>query len=149
MLLVITPWSCSTCFVYHRFQMRRSLSILFSLFFALGPLVALFGEDYDARLPACCRRHGAHHCAMSSDAPDRATASNTGPSHFFAAPSRCPLYPHATPAPTSSTHAIATSKITALSFSTQGYVPSEQHLGFSNRLFSNLLVRGPPILASC
>ncbi|HEV2576214.1 MAG TPA: hypothetical protein VGU25_03280 [Acidobacteriaceae bacterium] len=46
--------------------MRRLLSILLLAAFALplvAPLIAL-AQDPDAALPACCRRHGQHHCAM-------------------------------------------------------------------------------------
>ncbi|HZQ45254.1 MAG TPA: hypothetical protein VFA99_18525 [Acidobacteriaceae bacterium] len=46
--------------------MRRLLSILLLAAFAL-PLVApalALAQDPDAGLPACCRRHGRHHCAM-------------------------------------------------------------------------------------
>ena len=46
--------------------MRRSLAISLLLFFSLSliaPLVA--PEAAEASLPACCRRDGKHHCAMS------------------------------------------------------------------------------------
>jgi hypothetical protein len=46
--------------------MRRLLSILLLAAFTLplvAPLLAL-AQDPDAGLPACCRRHGQHHCAM-------------------------------------------------------------------------------------
>lgn len=119
--------------------MRRGLSILFTLFFALGPLTALFGENVEVNLPACCRRHGAHHCDMAGDA-----ASLTGSSHFFAAPSHCPLYPHATPAPSSSSHALAASHVVSISISRQNYVASEQHLNLFSSHLLNLALRGPP-----
>ena len=44
--------------------MRRGFSIFLVLFFGLGPLSALVDGSEDASLPPCCRRHGAHHCAM-------------------------------------------------------------------------------------
>jgi len=46
--------------------MRRLFSILLLAAFALplvAPLLAL-AQDPDAGLPACCRRHGKHHCRM-------------------------------------------------------------------------------------
>ncbi|HEY4008796.1 MAG TPA: hypothetical protein VGM11_01500 [Acidobacteriaceae bacterium] len=52
--------------------MRRLLSILLLAAFAL-PLVApalALAQDPDAGLPACCRRHGHHHCAMLDPARD-------------------------------------------------------------------------------
>ncbi len=82
--------------MYDDSQMRRVCSILFVLLFGLGPLaVAVDGDD--ASLPACCRRHGAHHCAMSS-AVNRADSQTPA----LAAPSHCPFFPqgNASPSPT-------------------------------------------------
>jgi hypothetical protein len=47
--------------------MRRVFSIFLILFFGLGPLSALVEGSDDASLPACCRRLGAHHCAMYAE----------------------------------------------------------------------------------
>jgi len=66
--------------------MRRALSILLVIFFGLGPLTAILPASEDARLPACCRRNGAHHCAMQAR-----MASDTTPG--FTAPATCPNYP--------------------------------------------------------
>src|SRR5579875_4141167 len=46
--------------------MRRLLAILLLAAFALTVVAPAFalGEDSDASLPACCRRHGQHHCGM-------------------------------------------------------------------------------------
>jgi hypothetical protein len=55
--------------------MRRLLSILLLAAFAL-PLVApglALAQGPDAGLPACCRRHGQHHCAMSATERDSST----------------------------------------------------------------------------
>lgn len=65
--------------------MRRPLSILIVALFLLAPLSALIPGAADAQLPACCRRHGAHHCAMGA-------MSAPANSHQIAAPSHCPLY---------------------------------------------------------
>jgi hypothetical protein len=43
------------------------------------------------RLPYCCRRHGAHHCAMDS-------ADNGASGPGFNAPAHCPQFPGALPA---------------------------------------------------
>ncbi len=55
--------------------MRRLLSILLLAAFAL-PFVApglALAQDSDAGLPACCRRHGQHHCAMLRTERDSST----------------------------------------------------------------------------
>src|SRR5512135_2037673 len=72
--------------------MRRPLAFLLILFFALGPLQGVLEASEDSRLPACCRRHGAHHCAMSEDMR-AALEKATGSSPAFAASMTCPSYP--------------------------------------------------------
>jgi len=71
--------------------MRHILSILFVILFGLGPLAAAFDGD-DASLPACCRRHGEHHCAMVDAALARMVQEALSKPRFTA-PSRCPQYP--------------------------------------------------------
>jgi hypothetical protein len=55
--------------------MRRLLSILLLAAFALpmvAPMLAL-AQESDAGLPACCRRHGQHHCTMLDGDKDPST----------------------------------------------------------------------------
>ena len=68
--------------------MRRGLSILLVLLFAAGPLSFVLSASGDASLPACCRRHGAHHCAM-----DAQVAAGAPGDAILKAPSRCPQFP--------------------------------------------------------
>jgi hypothetical protein len=68
--------------------MRRCFSIFLILFFWLGPL-AVFIDSEDANLPPCCRRHGTHHCAMTSMM--RNAASSKMP--MASAPLACRDYP--------------------------------------------------------
>jgi hypothetical protein len=78
-------------------QMRRCFSIFLILFFGLGPLSALAEGTEDATLPSCCRRHGAHHCAMSAQISEaqkmamRAGVANDKTPEV-SVPSTCPLY---------------------------------------------------------
>ena len=74
--------------------MRRALSISLILLLWLPALAALLPGIEDERLPFCCRRQGAHHCAMDS----AAGASNQGSGPALAAPSHCPEFPAAVPA---------------------------------------------------
>ncbi len=93
--------------------MRRGLSISLILFFWLGPLAAtlpsLAGDE--SRLPACCRRHGAHHCTMSAQmmgqtaAQIRAALEASGP--ILTAPSHCPFFPQHIATLTAPLHALA------------------------------------------
>jgi hypothetical protein len=83
-------------------RMRRALSILFVLFFGLGPLAVLIDGADDASLPACCRRNGTHHCMMTDAMLARMVqAALSAPA--FTAPSHCPQFPargNAVPSPT-------------------------------------------------
>lgn len=79
--------------------MRRALSILLVLCFGLGPLTSTLQAGDDLRLPPCCRRNGAHHCAMADAMMARMAQAATDRKPAFTAPSHCPFYPtglHAT-----------------------------------------------------
>jgi hypothetical protein len=72
--------------------MRRVFSIFLILFFGLGPLSALAEGSEDAGLPACCRRHGAHHCAMAAQIMAMRAGRGIDRSPGFSSPLTCPLY---------------------------------------------------------
>jgi len=57
--------------------------------FYAAPLLQAASSDPDAGLPACCRRHGRHHCAMADQA---AHLSPSGTSQIGQTPQHCPLY---------------------------------------------------------
>jgi hypothetical protein len=73
--------------------MRRGISIFMVLFFGLWPLSGTLEASDDSRLPACCRRHGAHHCAMAMqmEAMEAQAAASSTP--VLQAPMTCPLFP--------------------------------------------------------
>lgn len=97
--------------MYHQSQMRRALAIFLTLFFSLGPLTATLEADDDARLPACCRRHGTHHCAMSAQMASVLVDAASG-KPVIAAPSTCPAFPASSAATTPAPQALATSPAT-------------------------------------
>jgi hypothetical protein len=72
--------------------MRRGFSIFLILFFGLGPLSAFIDGSEDASLPPCCRRHGAHHCAMKMRMAAM-THLPPDPRPGFSVPITCPNYP--------------------------------------------------------
>jgi hypothetical protein len=78
--------------------MRRMIAISLVVFFGLpliSPLFAL-GPEGMSTLAACCRRNGAHKCALTME---QATALTQG-THFNPVPDCCPQYPKAiSPAP--------------------------------------------------
>lgn len=67
--------------------MRRGFSILLLALFALAPVLPALQGGEESRLPACCRRHGAHHCAMSMQLAGQANQPG------FNAPAHCPCWP--------------------------------------------------------
>jgi len=71
--------------------MRRGFSILLILFFGFGPLSVLIGSE-DASLPPCCRRHGAHRCAMAIRAAAMMRDA-LGKMPMAGVPMTCPEYP--------------------------------------------------------
>lgn len=73
-------------------QMRRGFSIFLILFFGLGPLSAFVDGSEDAGLPPCCRRHGAHHCAMYAHIMAMRAGLRADPTPSYSAPLTCPLY---------------------------------------------------------
>ena len=73
--------------------MRRGLSILLVLFFGLGPLTATLPASDDAGLPPCCRRNGAHHCAISMRMAVMMAEAASGGVPLLTAPAHCPFYP--------------------------------------------------------
>ncbi len=74
--------------------MRRSFSIFLILFFALGPL-SVFIDSEDANLPACCRLHGTHHCAVASRMAATMSHATQGKTPQAEAPMTCQQYPGA------------------------------------------------------
>jgi hypothetical protein len=75
--------------LYNETEMRRALSILQILVFVLAPLAAALPASEDSGLPPCCRRHGAHHCAMAM----RMAAEAASGKPIFSAPAHCPEHP--------------------------------------------------------
>ena len=75
------------------FTMRRIVCLGMILLFWLGPLAAILPANAESRLPACCRRHGAHHCSMSGAMASMADQSSSGSTPALTAPARCSSYP--------------------------------------------------------
>lgn len=77
--------------------MRRAISILLLALFLYPSLSAAAERSSidESRLPACCRRNGKHHCAMSEEMIGRMIAAISGKTPTIGAPAHCPFYPHA------------------------------------------------------
>ncbi len=90
--LIVRLLPCQTERCFNQ-VLRRLLPILLLAAFLLpmfAPLLA-FGQSSESQLPACCRRMGKHHCAMTM-AEKSQSAMNTAP--WWTAPvDRCPYCP--------------------------------------------------------
>ena len=122
--------------------MRRALSIFLVLLFGLGPLAATVDASDDARLPACCRRHGAHHCSMS----DIATAQSLpAGAPILTAPSHCPSYPRDTTAIVAPVHALASSPANLPVLLTRAHSAVARRVAARSSQFRAHAGRSPPL----
>jgi hypothetical protein len=120
--------------------MRRGISISLVLLFWLGPMAAALGLGGDeSRLPACCRRHGEHHCGMGTDAAQAADE----PGAAFSAPARCPYFPR-TIAPLLKAQTALTAQVGSLDFAVERTPLAAVGSATLSRSARCLSVRGPP-----
>jgi hypothetical protein len=96
-------WSASVLLSIHLHRLRsgvlrRGAAILLLALFSLSPVTpALLASDADSKLPACCRRGGAHHCIMMVVLPSSGPVVRAAPCPYFpgtkvlSAPSRTGL----------------------------------------------------------
>jgi hypothetical protein len=133
--------------VYDGGQVRRGFSIYLVLFFALGPLTVLLPASDSAALPACCRRDGAHHCAMYMHMMAARMIVPPGAPPIAKAPSHCPYYPQHPTVLTGPVYTVAVSTAPVPALRAQALVPAA---GRTDRLFNPvtpLAGRGPPAIA--
>lgn len=133
--------------VYHESKMRRALSILMVLFFGLGPLVATLSADEDSHLPACCRRHGAHHCAMSpqmaAQMAEMANEADPG-TPTIKAPATCPYFPGYTVASSTTNMALATAPVSLPALMAEPHSPPATRASARISQLRTRADRGPP-----
>ena len=141
------PVSQTAQVVYHHSQMRRTLAIFLVLLFSLAPLAAALdvstGSGDDARLPACCRRHGAHHCEMSAQTAALLAAAASGKA-TLTAPSTCPAFPTSLAATVSAPQALAAAGISLPELPTKVHSPAASRAAARISQLRNRGDRGPP-----
>lgn len=123
--------------------MRRGFSILLVLVFAFGPLQALLGASDDARLPACCRRHGVHHCAMAQRMMAMMAQLNDS-TPFAIAPGTCSSFPACVPGVSTPSHALASSQLDLPILLEQAHSPINASAGTRMILLLSRAGRAPP-----
>ncbi len=100
-------------------------------------------SDPEASLPACCRRHGMHHCNMTMMMA--MLAAYSGPS--FTAPP-CPLYPTAATPVRIVTAFFSAPPQPSVDLRRDPSLPALTSLNARTLNLTSQLTRGPPILLS-
>ena len=124
--------------------MRRWLSIFLILFFGLGPLAAALPAGDDSGLPACCRRNGAHHCAMSMRMRAQMAEAASSSAPAFTAPATCPHFPGYIAATTSTIHALTASPVSLPVLLAQAHSPAAGRAAARLSQIRTRAGRGPP-----
>jgi hypothetical protein len=134
----------SPVLVYHHFEMRRALSVFLVLLFGLEPFAALLPASAESRLPACCRRHGAHHCAMSAETAAAIANGTLNGEPAFGAPSHCPYFPGYAVATAASDHALAASAVSLPVLLARAHSPAASRAAARESQIRTRASRGPP-----
>lgn len=120
--------------------MRRGFSIFLILMFGLGPLSWLIDGSEDANLPACCRRHGAHHCVVAA----MAAQAQSGSTPTVSAPITCPSYPGAIALLSTPAQALAAASRTGEALQPIENVRAAAHASGLSKPAQSHAGRGPP-----
>ena len=124
--------------------MRRFVSIFMILLFWLGPLATILPANAESRLPACCRRHGAHHCALSAEMAAKAEDASPGSTPVLTAPLHCPNFPDAIAATTTPVHALAASSVNLPVLLATAHSPEASRTAARLSQIRTRAGRGPP-----
>ncbi|MDR3750268.1 MAG: hypothetical protein P4K94_02165 [Terracidiphilus sp.] len=132
--------------MYHKLQMRRGLSIYLILFFWLGPLAVTLPASDDSGLPPCCRRHGAHHCAMAMRMAAMMSKALSGSTPVLTAPLTCPLFPGFRAATAATTDALPAAPISLPVLLAHAHSPAAGRAAARLSQIRTRASRGPPAL---
>jgi hypothetical protein len=125
--------------------MRRGFSIFLILIFGLGPLTAFVDGSEDANLPPCCRRHGAHHCAMYQRILAMRAQQALDPKPAVTDPLTCPNYPGPTIAMLMPAHAVTADMAEpAPAWTAISHVPAARYESVASASLRAHAGRGPP-----
>jgi hypothetical protein len=124
--------------------MRRGFSIVLMLILGLVPLSAFIDGSEDTNLPACCRRHGAHHCSAVVHMAAVRVKIEAGSTPVLAAPLTCPDYPGAATAFSTPLSALTVSVQSATILTVQARVAPRTPETPSSRHDAAQSERGPP-----
>jgi len=123
---------------------KRTLSTLLILMFGLGPLVEAIPACAASSLPACCRRHGAHRCAMSVAKASIAPPASSSSTPVLAAPLHCPYFPGYTDVSSTPVFAMVASATGPQVLLAQSHSPAASRAAARLSQFRTRTGRAPP-----
>lgn len=125
--------------------MRQTVCASLILIFWLGPLAAILPANSELRLPACCRRHGVHHCAMSAGMAPVSDQSSTSSAPALTAPAHCSSYPGCMLSSTGPVEALVASPLTAPVLLSTTHSPAAARAAARLSVLRTRANRGPPV----
>lgn len=127
---------------------RRAAILLFWAFLLpfAAPLLAL-GQNAEAGLPACCRRDGAHHCAMGMAERSAEARDASQEPHWQAPAMRCPFAPASVASPHAQDWATPAAALRLIGFGS--HPSSSAQTGAKRRIARDRArhKRGPPAVS--
>ena len=124
--------------------MKRILSTFLILIFGLGPLAEALPARSESRLPACCRRHGAHHCSMSAAMASMSAQASSSSTPYLTAPSHCPYFPTYAGEPTTPVGALTADATGLPVLFAQDHLPAASRVAARQSQIRTCAGRGPP-----
>ena len=124
--------------------MRRTLTVFLILLFWLGPFAAILPASAESRLPACCRRHGAHHCTMSAEEASELAQVSSGSAPALTAPAHCPSFPGSQAASITPVHELAVSAASLPTLLSRAHSPGASRAAARLSQVRTSASRGPP-----
>ncbi len=132
--------------MYTTRQVRRFTAILMlallAAFHAVPVLHAVTSEP-ESELPACCRTHGKHHCAMSVREASQVIDARSG-KHAFAPPATCPSFPDYSAATNTAPQAIPSPAVSLPSLLAHPRSPISNRAAARMSQIRTRVGRGPP-----
>lgn len=125
--------------------MRRTICLGLILLFWLGPLAAVLPANSELRLPACCRRHGAHHCAMSAEMATKAAQSSYSSAPALTVPAHCSSFPDYILPSTGTIEALAASPLSFPVLLAKPHSPAAIRAAARLSALRTRANRGPPV----
>jgi hypothetical protein len=101
-------------------------------------------SDDDSRLPPCCRRHGAHRCAMTSRMAALMSQAASGGKPIFTAPLTCPYFPGYIAGPTLTIAALAAPPVSMQVLLATPHLPAAGRADARISQIRTRAGRGPP-----